>query len=171
VAYTVWKDGKPIGQTDLELSPGGRRRAGTFHPNEYGLTILPGITAMLPALFAFGDMCRRKGIDVNDRSSDAARLAREDFDDTMEGRAVLEAAKHVGEVEVRDSRGRTVVWDSLMINDVRHIRALARDRAGNSEPTASGDDEAFYFISVTLAPRLRPGFDRRGLGDAPIPVC
>ncbi|HEV8496106.1 MAG TPA: hypothetical protein VGQ56_04550 [Gemmatimonadaceae bacterium] len=171
MAYTVWKDGKLIGQTDLELSPGGRRRAGAFHPNEYGLTVLPGITAMLPALFAFGDMCRRKGIDVNDRSPDAARLAREDFDDTMEGRAVLEAAKHVGEVELRDSRGRTVVWDSLMISDVRHIRALANDRAGNSEPTASGDGEAFYFISVTLAARLRPSFDRRGLGDAPIPVC
>lgn len=170
MAYTVWKDGKLIGQTDLELSPGGRRRAGTFHPNEYGLTVLPGITAMLPALFAFGDMCRRKGIDVNDTSSKAVCLAREDFDETPEGRAVLEAAKHVGEVELRDSRGRTVVWDSLMISDVRHIRALARERGDNTTPTVSGD-ESFYFISAMLAPRLRAGVDRRGFGDAPIPIC
>ena len=57
--YTVWKNGKQIGATQFELSPGGRKRVGMFHPNEYGLTVLPGITAMFPALLEFEEMCRR----------------------------------------------------------------------------------------------------------------
>lgn len=101
MAYTVWKDGKRIGQTDLELRPSGRRRAGSFAPNEYGLTVLPGITAMLPALMAFGDMCRRRGLNVEDTSPAAGRLALDAFSETVEGQAVIEAAKHVGEVELR----------------------------------------------------------------------
>ena len=171
MVHTVWKGGKQIGQTDLELSTGSRRRAGTFLPNAYGLTVLPGITAMLPALFAFGDMCRRKGLNVEDRSPDAGRRALDAFAETSEGRAVIEAAKHVGAVELRDSRGHPVVWESLMISDLRQVRSLAHDRARTPQPTVPDADESFYFISVTLARRFRPAFDSRGLRDGPLTVC
>jgi hypothetical protein len=171
MAYTVWKNGQRIGQTDLELSPGGRRRAGTFLPNDYGLTVLPGITAMLPALLAFGDMCRRKGLDVEDRSPEAGRMALDAFAETPEGQAVIEAAKHVGAVELRDRRGQTVVWESLLISDLRQVRALASDRARTAQPAIPDDGQSFYFISVTLASRLRPPFDRRGVQDAPLTIC
>ncbi len=171
MAYTVWKDGKRIGQTNLELSPGGRRRAGAFLPNDYGLTVLPGISAMLPALMAFGEMCRRRGMNVEDTSPDAGRMALEAFAETIEGQAVIEAAKHVAAVEVRDSRGQTVVWESLLISDLRQVRALARDRARAADPDVPDDGESFYFISVTLASRLRPAFDNRGFKDAPLIVC
>ena len=171
VAYTVWKDGKRIGQTDLELRPSVRRRAGTFVPNEYGLTVLPGITAMLPALMAFGDMCRRRGLNVEDTSPAAGRLALDAFSETVEGRAVIEAARHVGEVELRDSRGQTVVWESLLISDIRQVRALAGERAPAADSHARDNSESFYFISVTLAPRLRAGFENRGLTAAPRIVC
>jgi hypothetical protein len=171
VAYTVWKDGKRIGQTNLELSPGGRRRAGAFVPNEYGLTVLPGISAMLPALMAFGEMCRRRGLNVEDTSPDAGRMALQAFAETVEGQAVIEAARNVAAVELRDSRGQTVVCESLLISDVRQIRALARDQAPTAQPGGSDDGESFYFISVTLATRLRPPFNNRGLHDTPLAVC
>ena len=54
MSYTVWLDGTLIGESNLELRHGTSRRAGIFHPTELGLSVLPGITAMGPALLDTG---------------------------------------------------------------------------------------------------------------------
>src|SRR5689334_19263682 len=107
--------GQQIGETKLEYRHTGTRFAGAFHPTEFGLTLLPGITAMGPALFAFGEMCRREGIDTDDASADTASGALNAFAHTPEGRRVLDAARQIAQVEVRDPNGKRVLWESLNI--------------------------------------------------------
>ena len=138
--YTVWKDDKEIGQTNFELSPAGRKRIGMFLPNALGLTALPRLTSMLPALLAFEEMCRRRGLEVGDALGDGERLALDAFSDTPEGRAVISAAKHVAAVELRDSRGQTIAWESLMISDVRLFRDPPTGEAAGAEPCAHDGD-------------------------------
>jgi hypothetical protein len=171
VEYTVWKDGKQIGQTDLELQAGKRRRAGVFRPSRHGVTVLPGICAMLPALMAFGDMCQREGIQTDNFTSDGNRFRFEEFVETPEGRAVAEAAKHFADVELRDARGQTVRWEVLMISDVDEVRTLATERAIPTPGDPSANAEPMYIISVTFPNRLRLTPDRFGPRDAPIAVC
>jgi hypothetical protein len=171
VPYTVWKNGKQIGQTHFELSPGGRKRAGMFHPNEYGLTVLPGITAMFRALVAFGEMCRREGIDVEFDSPEKRAAGLELFAETPEGRAVIDAAQNIGEVELRDSRGETLVWDSLAISDVRMFADLARRFGDNPDAQTSESTGAAYLISATLAPRLRLPLDPPPVASADVRIC
>ena len=169
--YTVWKNGKQIGATQFELSPGGRKRVGMFHPNEYGLTVLPGITAMFPALLEFGEMCRRNGVDVEFDSPEKRAAGHELFAETPEGRAVIEAAQNIGELELRDSRGETLVWDSLAISDVGMFADLARSCGENSEDQTAETTGAAYMISATLAPRLRVPLDRSLVARADARLC
>lgn len=169
--YTVWKNGKQIGQTEFELSPGGRKRVGMFHPNAFGLTVLPGITSMFPALLEFGEMCRREGIDVEFDSQEKRAAGHELFADTPEGRAVIEAAQNIGELELRDSRGETLVWDSLAISDVGMFADLARRFDDNPETRAPENAGAAYMISATLALRLRVPFDRSPIASADARLC
>src|SRR5262249_48907829 len=75
MTYTVWLHGQQIGETRFEFRPDRRRHAGTFHPTEFGLTVLPSITAMMPALFEFGDLCRRRGLDTDDQNPESASAA------------------------------------------------------------------------------------------------
>jgi hypothetical protein len=171
VPYTVWKNGRQIGQTNFELSPGGRKRAGMFHPSEHGLTVLPGITAMFPALLEFGEMCRREGIDLEFDSAENRTAGHELFAETVEGRAVIEAAQNVGELELRDSRGETLVWDSLAISDVRMFGDLAEKYGDSPETQAPESTDAAYMISATLAPRLRVPFDPSPVASADARIC
>jgi hypothetical protein len=169
--YTVWKNGKQIGATQFELSPGGRKRVGMFHPNEYGLTVLPGITAMFPALLEFGEMCRRNGVDVEFDSPEKRAAGHELFAETPEGRAVIEAAQNIGELELRDSRGETLVWDSLAISDVGMFADLAISCGENPETRTSESTGPAYMISATLAPRLRVPLDPSPVARADARVC
>ena len=171
MAYTVWKDGIQIGRTDLELRLGGRKRAGAFMPNENGLTVLPGITAMLPALISFSEMCRRLGMAVDDYCLGNKRFPFESFAATPEGQAVAEAARHLRGVELRDSRGQTVVWEILLISDMDEVRSVVREQTAAARVDASGDAKALYFISVTLAPRLQPAFDALRPHDSALTTC
>ena len=171
MAYTVWKDGIEIGRTDLELRLDGRRRGGRFVPNQYGLTVLPGITPMLPALVAFGEMCRRLGMNVEEYSGLGRRFPFGPFAATPEGRAVAEAARHLAGVELRDERGQTVVWEILLISDVDEVHALAPYPATAAPANTSGNTESIYLISVTLAPRLRSAFDNLGLAEESLTIC
>ena len=126
VTYTVWMHGQQIGETKLEYRHTSQRHAGAFHPTAFGLTMLPGITAMGPALFAFGDMCRQAGIDTDDDRPANASAALDAFAGTPEGRRVLAAAKQIADVEVRDPDGRRVAWES------RAARQAGFDRAQNA---------------------------------------
>jgi len=170
VEYSVWKDGKQIGQTDLEFRADKRRRAGIFRPNDHGVAVLPGICAMLPALMSFGEMCRRRGIRTEDYSPTGKRFPFEDFVETPEGRAVAKAASHFVGVELRDACGETIRWDVLMISDVAEVRTLARKFAVEMPDEAPEIPGAMYIISVTLPRRFRLALNRPGPRDTPFAV-
>src|SRR5471030_485726 len=112
MTYTVWMYGQQIGHTKFEYRHDARKRAGVFQPTEFGLTVLPGITAMCPALLDFGELCRRDGIDVEDPSPESASAALAAFTETPEGQRLIEAAKQIAEIEVLDSLGRELPWES-----------------------------------------------------------
>lgn len=151
--YSVWKNGEKIGETRFELNPAPRKRAGVFHPTPFGLTVLPGITAMAPALFDFSEMCKAHGVDVEDPRPEAAERAFETFGNTPEGRRVQAAASCIADLELRDATNRSVQWESLMISDMTAIVELAARRrhgAADQLKMLPGDPIRFM-ISTTLA--------------------
>lgn len=154
MSYTVWLHGQQIGETKFELPRGRRQHAGAFHPTEFGLTVLPSITAMGPALFDFGDMCRRHGLDTDDPSPENASHALDTFASSPEGRRVMAAAKQIARVEVRDPGGQVLAWDALAITDLEWLVRAARERnpliVHDVDEELSVHDPVRFMISLTL---------------------
>ena len=149
--YTVWMDGTRIGETAFELRHGGDRRGGVFHPTEPGLLVLPGITAMGPALLDAGRMCRENGIDTEDPDLDFETVAQEVFG-TGEGRHVLEAAKLIARLELRDERGESVRWDSILITDLNDLPGAVGSSAEVPAAMGGGHQRPVrYFISAKFS--------------------
>jgi hypothetical protein len=149
--FTVWKRGMLIGQTDLELGElGGRRRAGVFHPTPPGVIVLPALTVMAPALFRLGDAMKRLPLSEEEieRDGDAALEA---FDRSPEGQAVLAAAEHIAELEVRDANGRDVTFESILISDLEDLGKMGIVRKGASAKRRTAGDPVRYLISLTLS--------------------
>src|ERR1041385_7886605 len=140
--YSVWLNDRMIGETAFDLPKLGRRKlAGRFHPTEFGLTVLPSITAMLPALFDFGDLCRNHGLP---RDTDPGRAADEGFDllaETPAGRRLQAAAHVIAQLEIRDDEGYEIVWESILISDSADLVAIAarlpHEEAEESEASLS----------------------------------
>ena len=150
MSYTVWLDGTLIGETNLELRHGERRRAGVFHPTELGLSVLPGITAMGPALLDTGRVCRQQGIDTSDDQVLSEDLAEEVFG-TEPGKRVLEAAKVIARLELHGPAGELVEWESIMISDMDELAAAAGRTSSTAAAIARGaPDPVRYFISAKL---------------------
>jgi hypothetical protein len=152
MAFTVWKRDVLIGRTDFKLATmGGRRRAGVFHPTPDGLLVLPALTAMAPALFGLGEAMERLDLteEAFEQDGDAAL---ERFATSREGQAVLAAAEHVSELEVRSATGNPLAFDSILITDLDQMGALgfiSKARGLNN------GDPVRYFISLTLSRRRR----------------
>ena len=173
MTYSVWKHGEKVGETRFELSPAPRKRAGVFHPTAFGLTVLPGITAMAPALFDFGAMCEAHGVDVDDARPETAERVLETYADTPEGKRLQAAASCIADLELRDPAGRTLKFDSLMISDMTAIVELAarRRREAADQLKMLPGDPIRFMISTTLADQTtlrRP--NALGIGEA-IGVC
>ncbi len=105
-----------------------------FHPTPFGLTVLPQITAMLPALLDFGVLCQRNGINTAADGPDAASRALAVFGESPEGRRVLEAARHVAALELRDAAGAPVAFESIAVSDVDELAAAAMRAEGTIPP-------------------------------------
>jgi hypothetical protein len=134
--YTVWMDGQKIGETTLEARHGPRRRAGVFHPTEFGLSVLPGITAMAPALLDTGRMCRDHGIDTEVDDLDDAVM--ETIFDSPEGQRIVAAARHISKLQLRSPSGELILWDAILISDFHELAELAQKYAG--EDAADSED-------------------------------
>ncbi len=151
MSYTVWMDGNKIGETAFEFRHGSRKRAGVFHPTKFGLTVLPGITAMFPALLETGQACRELGLSTEDAALDAEAVAERVFE-TPAGRRVLAAASQISQLVLQGPSGELVLWDSMLISDLNELSAVAARAAGNDQsPSARPDGPPIrYLISATL---------------------
>ena len=148
--YSVWMDGTRIGETEFELRHGRDRRGGIFHPTEMGISLLPGITAMTPALLGLGRLCRAQGIaippDAFDDAEADAILA------TPECNRMIGAAEQLSKLELRNPTGEVVEWESLLISDLRDLAtdAEARKAARHAAKHGGEPDPVRYFISATF---------------------
>ena len=153
MTYTVWMHGRRIGDTQFELAGHFQRRAGSFRPTPHGLTVLPGLTAMFPALLEFADMCRRNGVAVDDNWSNSAAATADAFGDTPEAQRVFAAAERIAEVEVRDPTGRRLAWQSLAISELDAFIPItaAPGRLIHEPMTRVKGDRVRYMISLNLS--------------------
>jgi hypothetical protein len=165
MSYTVWLDGTRIGETALELRHGNNRRGGVFHPTELGLSVLPSITAMGPALLDAGRRYREDDFIPDDPNAPPESAAAAFFA-TDEGQRIMLAGELISRLELHDPSGELVPWESLLISDMNELTAVAaRISAGKTEPTTpecSDRDPVRYFISAKLI-----SFTRRLRGRAP----
>ena len=171
--YTIWKNGEKLGETRFELHPGPHKMAGVFHPTASGMAVLPSVTAMMPALFAFGRMCRAKGIEVDESRPETVDRGLHAFATSPEGKRVQMAASHVAELELFDSTGRLLVWESILISDLACLAELAGDRREDAKRQLQRmpGDPIRFMISVTLADPTEPRqLDPFGAGE-PLEVC
>lgn len=154
MTYTIWMHGRQIGETAFEYEHDKRRRAGSFQPTEFGLHVLPSITAMTPALLDFGELCKRGGIDPDNPSDAAAVAALDAYGDTPEGQRVIAAAKSISQLQVRDATGSLVAWDFLSITDLEWLITFAREHgapAPNEILDSLPEHEPIkYMITLTL---------------------
>jgi hypothetical protein len=149
--YTLWMHDRQIGGTNFETADVGRRRTGRFHPTAYGLTVVAGLVDIFPALIAFGELCRREGLDVDDDTPEAASATLDSFGGSAEGQRVIAAAKRIAIVVVRDFAGRQMPWESLAIIDLGLMAGMARKRkSGHGAAVARLPDFGTYFVSLTL---------------------
>jgi hypothetical protein len=145
--FTLWKRGILIGETDLEIAkPGDRRRAGVLHPTPAGMMALPALTAMAPALFALGESM--SGLPLSDDAVERnGEAALEVFERSLEGRKVLAAAEQIAELELRDTDGKPVAFDSILVTDLEELviaSGISRAKHPNGDPVR-------YLISLTLS--------------------
>ena len=172
MAYSIWKNGEKLGETRFELRPGPHKMAGVFHPTPSGLAVLPSVTAMMPALFAFGRMCRAKGIEVDESRPETIDRGLDAFANSPEGMRIQTAARHVEELELVDATGHTLVWESILISDLTNLAELSgnREDAKRRLECMPGDPIRFM-ISVTLADSSAPRHLEVFGGAEPAEVC
>jgi hypothetical protein len=173
MSYSVWKNGQKIGETRFELCPAPRKRAGVFHPTAFGLSVLPGITAMGPALRDFGEMCRKRGVDVDDNRPETAERAFDAFGETPEARRIQAAASCIADLELRDANGRTLGWESIMITDMNTLAELAekRRRGAPDQLSMLPGDPIRFMISTTLADVPDPRRRATAVAGESIGIC
>lgn len=148
MAYTIWMDGIKIGETAFEVRIGVNRRAGVFHPTELGIPLLPGITAMGPALLDTGRMLRAQGIDTEAPDPDPALV--DSILESPEGRRIRAAASHIARLEVRDASGDPIPWDSLLISDVEEMAAAAASAESERVTRQLDERRIRYLISASF---------------------
>lgn len=161
--YTLLLHGAVIGETDFEhKGQGPRQQAGIFRPSPSGLAALPQITGMFAASLAFMRVVERK------RPSDQD-TAMSLLESTPEGRELIEHAKVIEQLELRDPDGKRLEIESIAVSDLRELASLAASKLGKA---TLGDVPAKYLISVTVRPigsasaprRTLPAFGIAGAG-------
>jgi hypothetical protein len=139
--YTLLLHGAVIGETDFEhKGQGPRQQAGIFRPSPSGLTELPRITGMFAASLAFMRVVERhKPVD----SEAAVGL----LEDTPEGRKLIEHARVIEQLELRDPHGKRLEIESIAVSNLQELAALAASKLGKK---SLGDAPPRYLISVTV---------------------
>jgi hypothetical protein len=165
--YTLLLHGNVIGETDFEhQGHGPRQQAGVFRPAPSGLNDLPKITGMFAASLAFMRVVERNKPALEEREESAIAL----LENTPEGRRLVEHAKVIEQLELRDPDGNPIEIESIAVSNLQELAALAASKLGNPK---LGDVPPKYLISVTVRPigtspsrrRTLPAFGIAGAGN------
>jgi hypothetical protein len=161
--YTLLLHGVVIGETDFEhKGRGPRQQAGEFRPSPSGLEVLPQVTGMFAASLAFMRVVERNT--PSDREGALGLL-----ETTPEGRRLIEHARVIEQLELRDPDGNRLDIESIAVSNLCELAALAASKLGKSN---LGDVPPKFLISVTVRPigaavtsrRTLPAFGIAGAG-------
>lgn len=155
--YTLLLHGIVIGETDFEhKGHGPRQQAGVFRPAASGLDLLPRITGMFAASLAFMRVVERNKSAIERNDATAMEL----LERTPEGRTLVEHAKVIEQLELRDPEGNQISIESIAVSNLQELAALAASKLGKA---SMGDVPPKYLISVTVHPIGTPFAPRRTL--------
>ena len=155
--YTLLLHGIVIGETDFEhKGHGPRQQAGVFRPAPSGLDLLPRITGMFAASLAFMRVVERNKAAIDSNDATAMDL----LEQTPEGRCLVEHAKVIEQLELRDPAGKEMAIESIAVSNLQELAALAASKLGKA---STGDVPPKYLISVTVQPSGSPFARRRTL--------
>ena len=136
MSFHLYSHGQDLGETDFELTHERTKRAGAFRPTQLGVSLLPTLTGIGPALIALGKALPET--ELTDADMDAAMAA-------FAGSQVADFAQKLDDLklELRDANDRVVPTKSMAVHDVEQTFG---PEAVNQTP-----DRLRYIISATLA--------------------
>jgi hypothetical protein len=147
--YTLSLHGVVIGETEFEhkgLRP--RQHAGIFRPTELGIAVLPQITGMFAASLAFTRVVERRKAEVETADGVIGLL-----ENTPEGQKLIEHAKVIDQLELRDPNGDVLPIESIAVSNLQELARLAASKLGKA---SVGDGAPRYLISATIRDRGAP---------------
>jgi hypothetical protein len=159
--YTLSLNGVVIGETDFEhTGRGPRQQAGIFRPTPFGLEVLPQVTGMFAASLAFTRVVEQRKSEIE--SAEGVMFLMEN---TPEGRKLIEHAKVIDQLELRDPGGQLLSVESIAVSNLQELAELAASRLGRQ---AASRTAPRYLISATLraAEELLPRRTMPGIGHA-----
>lgn len=155
--YTLLLHGVVIGETDFEhKGQGPRQQAGVFRPSPSGMTVLPQITGMFAASLAFMRVVERNKTSLAQNGDTALGL----LESTPEGRRLIEHAKVLEQLELRDPDGKPLAIESIAVSNLQELAALAASKLGKATLGATAPK---YLISVTIRANGSEALPRRTL--------
>jgi hypothetical protein len=149
MTYKLLLCGRVIGETDLDYAgPGRTQRLALFRPTSEGQQQLPRITGLLRATFALKQALERRGLEPEDMQAEAVIDV---LERTPEGRRVMEVAKALEALELRDERGARLDFTSIAVSDLDEIQQLSEELETRAPSARSAVPESHrYLISATL---------------------
>ena len=163
--YTLSLNGVVIGETDFEhKGRGPLQQAGIFRPTALGLDVLPQVTGMFAASLAFTRVVEQRKSEI-ETADGVVRL----MENTPEGRKLIEHAKVIDQLELRDPDGHLLAIESIAVSNLQELAELAASKLGKAPARGASPR---YLISATLrvssapAPRHTvPGFGHARLAS------
>lgn len=120
MAYTIASHGRPIGETELEfVRMGGPGRSGWFHPNEWGESLMPLITTVLPDAKSAGS--RTAAVDTGVAGGGATLRQSSQIADALEA---LRSSPPL-DLTLHDASGTLIPTEFIGIQDVHLLLGLA----------------------------------------------
>ena len=148
--YTLSLNGVVIGETDFEhKGRGPRQQAGIFRPTASGLEVLPRVTGMFAASLAFTRVVEQRKAEIETAESVMFLM-----ENTPEGRTLIEHAKVIDQLELRDPAGTLLPVESIAVSNLQELAALAASKLGKAP---SRDEPPRYLISATIRSGGNPG--------------
>jgi hypothetical protein len=141
--YTLTLNGVVIGETDFEhTGRGPRQQAGIFRPTPLGLDVLPQVTGMFAASLAFTRVVEQRKSEIETADGIVALM-----ENTPEGRKLIEHARVIDQLELRDPHGQLLAVESIAVSNLQELAELAASKLGKA---VARNAPPRYLISATI---------------------
>ena len=158
--YTLSLNGVVIGETDFEhKGRGPGQQAGIFRPTALGREMLPQVTGMFAASLAFTRVVEKRKSEIETADGIVSLM-----ENTPEGQKLIEHARVIDQLELRDPNGCLLVVESIAVSNLQELAELAASKLGKSTTHTT---EPRYLISATIraASRIGPRQTLPGFGQ------